>query len=754
MDTLFVKFWKEIVAFGYGESSTITKYYTELLHSYSGSSGTLFCKKLDSITIKTICSYPLDFDLYFEEEHFEILESSEKVKVFNAEDFEFSKDFKLIILPISILEMQGAFALLIKKENITEELLSFLENCNIALTQRFKANHLSDTVARKNHQFNIIMETIPEAVIYFEENGSFVWLNSLARKMLKINIQTPKPEIVSFAMQAFRNSANNKEEIIETGNKIFQNSQGEINDWHWLFGDPVDLVYKVSVLKTNYKNSHGQLWIFSDISSQYLANQKLLVLNEQIKEKAFIADNANNAKSAFLANMSHELRTPLNSILGFSQILLQSAELKPSDKEHIGFINKSGEHLLSIINDILDISKIEAGKLELYFTKFSLHALILTISKMLEIKAIEKGLEFEINLSQDLPNLIESDEQKLKQILLNLLSNAIKYTVKGEVELSAKVISRKNKKVKVQFSIRDTGRGIAKEHLEHIFVPFSQINSGDTYIQGTGLGLSITKSLVEMMGSKIHVQSELEKGSSFSFELEFEESENSQDDIIIFDEVIGYNGTRKKILIVDDNLLNRILFEKMLRKLDFIIDQADSGKSALTKVESFLPDLIFMDLRMPGINGYEAISILKANQKYAHIKIIATSASAFNETRNKCLEVGADDFIFKPIQYSELITKMTHCLNMDWILKAPTQATSEAKTELPINLDYELLGNLLESAKQGEIAEIENILKTLKEKYPEQNTLWTRYEKFTNHFEMNLLVESLIHLLEEKNESK
>lgn len=746
MEALFINFWKKIVAFGYGESTTITKYYTESLHEYAASTATLFCKKLDKLTIKTICSYPLDFEISWEDEHFTIFESEKKVEILEAEKYGFSIDHRLVILPILTSEIQSAFVLLIPKEKLTDELITFLENSNIALTQRFKANHLTEAVAKKNHQFNIIMETIPEVVIYFEEDGNFVWLNTLAREMLKINIQNPKPETVSLAMQSLRNSANNKDEIIERGHQIFESTNREAHNWYWLYGNPINLVYKVSVLKTHYRNSQGQLWVFSDITSEYLANQKLLVLNEQIKEKALVADNANNAKSAFLANMSHELRTPLNSILGFSQILLQSTEINSNDKEHISFINKSGEHLLSIINDILDLSKIEARKLELYKTKFSLHALILTISKMLEIKAIEKGLGFEVNLSPDLPNIILADEQKLKQILLNLLSNAIKYTEKGEILLSALVTAKQTNKIKVLFSIKDTGRGINKANQDTIFIPFSQINSG-AYVQGTGLGLSITKSLILMMGGQIHLESEIGKGSIFSFEIELEETQSFSEDTIVFDEVIGYKGNRKKLLIVDDNLLNRILFDKMLRRLDFIIEQADSGKDALEKTEQFSPDLIFMDLRMPGINGYEAISILKNNPKYAHIKIIATSASAFNETRNKCIEAGADDFIFKPIQYNELITKITPCLKMDWIIKTPKESKFEDKDDKPLVIDKELLDKLLEAAKQGEITEIENIIQTLKEKFPEQNTLWVRYEKFTNHFEINLLVESLTNLL-------
>ena len=224
MDEIFIKFWRDIVDMGYDESSIIINRYVDALHKYSQASGTLFCKKLDRLTVKNIYSVPQDFDIYWEDEFLNIFESKNKIEILDAEKFGFPNDNVLILLPIISGEIQDAFILLVSKEKWNDKLLSFLENSNMALTQRFKVNGLTEVVAKRNHQFNIIMETIPEAVIYFEEDGNFVWLNTLARTMLKIDMENPKPEIVSFAMQSFRNSANNKEEIIETGYRIFQST--------------------------------------------------------------------------------------------------------------------------------------------------------------------------------------------------------------------------------------------------------------------------------------------------------------------------------------------------------------------------------------------------------------------------------------------------------------------------------------------------------------------------------------------------
>ncbi len=749
IENLFIKFWRELLDLGVDDDSKLLEKYIEILHKYSNSKGSIFYQRIDHITVRNIISHPKEFNIDLEEEFFYIFDSKNKIEILEAENFGFTGNLSLIILPILSGEKASAFVLLIEKESISKDFLFFLDNANAALAQRFIANRMLEDIALKKHQSNIIMQTIPEAVIYFEENGNFVWLNNLAKNLLKIEGEFLKPDIVSSAMIRLRNAAINSDEINQVGNRIFQEGNSEIKNWYWIYGEPVDLVYQVSVFKTAYKNSNGQIWVFTDITNRYLANERLLELNKEIKEKIILAENANNAKSTFLANMSHELRTPLNSILGFSQILLQSNEINNNDKEHIRFIQKSGEHLLSLINDVLDLSKIEAGKFELQFSIFSLHSLIFTIGKMLEIKAIEKGLGFEVIISPNTPSFVIFDERKLKQVLLNVLSNAIKYTDKGEVVLSLNLIRQEGNKARISFSIQDTGRGIAKSDIESIFMPFQQITTNSQYVQGTGLGLSITKSLVEAMGSEIKVESELGKGSQFSFEIEFEIPENNQEEAISFDEVIGYKGNRKKILIVDDNIMNRILFERMLRGIGFLIEHGESGKDALSKIDIFFPDLIFIDLRMPGISGLDLIKIIKDNPKYKDIKLIATSASAFNETRNKCIEAGADDFIIKPIQFSELITKITPCLKIEWIIIESKHPQVEDNKNIPLSIDKNLLNQLLDSAKQGEIATIETNLKFLKEKYPDQNPIWEKFEKYTNHFEINLLIESLNQLIGE-----
>lgn len=755
MKEKFISFWKELIDLSYKDNFLSYEPYVQILLSYSEAVSSSFILKLDRFIAKSVYSIPSKFELLLETEDFYLLEESNFIHISEGTQFSIPKENVLVFLPIQTQEIEGAFVLELPKEKITDEYKEFLENARLALKARFRHNSLYKEVQRKVHQFNVVMETLPEAIIYFEENGNYVWLNTVARRILNLEESVSQPTTVSVAMNELRKKANDYEQITRQALEFFKSGASCSEDWYWTFGNPIHLVYKVNALKTSYQNTHGQVWVLEDVTQNYLSSLEIKRLNEEIKQKALIAENANNAKSIFLANMSHELRTPLNAILGFSQILLQTSELKKSEKEHVQFIYKSGEHLLNLINDILDLSKVEAGKYELFFTNFSLPALIITISKMIELKAIEKGLKFEVSQSPNLPKIIKFDEQKLKQVLLNLLSNAVKYTDKGEVILSVLLLETKGTKHKILFSVRDTGCGIPEKHIQDIFIPFEQLNSGNTFIQGTGLGLAITKSFVELMGSKIHVVSQVGKGSTFSFQIEVEEETSFLEEEISIGDVIGYTGEKFRILIVDDILLNRILLDEILVNLGFETCLVNSGEKALEILESFHPHLIFMDLKMRGMSGFEVIAKIRQHSKFQNVKIIATSASAFNETRNKCLEAGADEFLAKPIQRHELLSKITLCLKPNWIYKEEINF-QEDKTEFNIkgSLPRNLIETFLELAKKGDIAKLEELIIEAKQKFPEHISLWEKFEKFVNYFEINLLIERLNSILRTENEPK
>ncbi len=385
------------------------------------------------------------------------------------------------------------------------------------------------------------------------------------------------------------------------------------------------------------------------------------------------ADAANRAKSEFLAHMSHELRTPLNGILGYAQILRRDRNLSESQRSGVEIIERSGNHLLNLLNDILDLSKIEAGKMELHPVSIAFPAFLKGISEMVSIRAQEKGLDFRYKPADSLPHAVLADEQRLGQVLLNLLNNAIKFTDAGSVIFSVETIeTEKNNAQKfslICFQVKDTGMGIPEDQLENIFSPFRQIASHTHKTKGTGLGLSITRNLVHLMGGKISVQSEPEKGSVFRFDLELPEVSDALEMKSKTDKrrIIGFQGEKRKILVVDDKTENRSLIRDILFPLGFEIREAENGSEGTEMALEFMPDLIFMDLIMPVMDGFEAAMRIRKTDELAHVTIIALSADIFDEARQKSLTAGCDDYLSKPLDMAQMLEKVRKHLHLEWI---------------------------------------------------------------------------------------
>jgi adenylate cyclase len=410
--------------------------------------------------------------------------------------------------------------------------------------------------------------------------------------------------------------------------------------------------------------------------------QELLEKNIALEKAKLAAEAANRAKSAFLANMSHELRTPLNAILGFSQLLNREPELQPQHREQIGIINRSGNHLLNLINDILELSKIEAGKAVINLSKIDLYSLLQTWQEMFQLKATSKGLELIFAVALDLPRYVETDERKLSQILINLLGNAIKFTEKGRVILHVKkgnsswVISNGKEKYQLPntnyqlvFEVEDTGPGIAPEEIEKLFASFVQTEAGVKSQQGTGLGLAISYQLAKLMGGEITVQSTVGEGSVFQLLLPVSLPEFAQ----ILEpthtpEVIGLapNQPRYRILIVEDVAENRLFLVQLLLSVGFEVREAENGQAAMPIWESWHPDLILMDIRMPVMDGYEATRQIKATPAGQKTPIVAITASVF-DNKPAILAAGCDDCVQKPFRDSELLTKIAEHLGVQYL---------------------------------------------------------------------------------------
>jgi PAS domain S-box-containing protein len=454
-----------------------------------------------------------------------------------------------------------------------------------------------------------------------------------------------------------------------------------------------------------------------DISDRKKAEAEL----EKAKEAAVAA---NRAKSTFLANMSHELRTPLNAILGFSQLMNQDANLSTEQKENLNIIHRSGEHLLTLINQVLDLSKVEAGRMTLSETNFDIYYLLADVEDMFALKAQDKGLHLRLDCAADVPKYICTDEVKLRQVLINLISNAIKFTDSGSVSVEVKRQKVKGKSeaesqitnnrfharravqpTTITFEVKDTGVGIAADELEKLFKPFVQTASGQRVQQGTGLGLTITHQFVRLMGGEITV---ISRGKAFTPGMPIREFlDNTTGTTFKFDIPVGIadaseienqphsrrvvtlapNQPQYRILVVDDREYNRQLLVKLLKPLGFEVQEANNGQEAVEIWESYSPHLIWMDMRMPVMDGYEATKRIKDTTKGQATAVIALTASVWEEEKAVILSVGCDDFVRKPFHKEVIFDMMAKHLGVRYLYQEQESPSRPAHVAgEPLNL--------------------------------------------------------------------
>ncbi|MDD7984535.1 ATP-binding protein [Lentisphaera marina] len=373
-------------------------------------------------------------------------------------------------------------------------------------------------------------------------------------------------------------------------------------------------------------------------------------------DQRLVAESANKMKSEFLANVSHEIRTPMNAILGFSE-LLEKENIDKKSMEYVEAINSSGRSLLHLINDILDLSKVEAGKLELTYTKVDLRSLINEFHAVFSRDFAKKDLELLLEIDDVVPDLVSLDEVRIRQILFNLIGNAVKFTDHGYVKVELKADLRRNGIVDLDFIVSDTGVGIGEEANRRIFGAFNQASAEiSKEYGGTGLGLSICKELSQLMGGSINLESEQGKGSSFTVSLKSVKVElNTKLELSPEKSENKYKFEKSKILIVDDTLLNRILLKEFLKEFPFELEEAENGQLALDALESFDADLILMDMKMPVMDGRQATERMKSNPKLKAKPVVAVTASAMKASEDELSKL-CDDFLRKPFKMDDLLS--------------------------------------------------------------------------------------------------
>ena len=428
------------------------------------------------------------------------------------------------------------------------------------------------------------------------------------------------------------------------------------------------------------------------------------------------AESANRAKSVFLANMSHELRTPLNAILGYSQIMTKERTLPARTREQVQVIGQSGEHLLTMINEVLDLAKVEAGKLTLLASDFSLGQLLDDVSATFCLRVAEKGLEFEQVRAPGLPPVVHADHHRLRQVLFNLLGNAVKFTQRGVVRLEVSPLPNG----RISFEVSDTGVGVPADQLHAIFEAYHQTGEHLLAAQGTGLGLAISRRLVDLMGGNIQVESTPGQGSRFWFELPLPTGELPPEAIAHFDLgreqglITGYEGKPRRLLVVDDEPENRRVLQDLLQPLGFGWEDAATGAECLEACARRLPDLVLLDLRLGQLSGFEVARTLRTRTAGTPLGIIAVSASVFEDDRQQAIDAGCDDFLPKPFEEARLLSVLGRVLGLRWVYAAAGVPAAGPSFDDAAPPPPEEVAALLELSLRGDIVGLRHRLTALR----------------------------------------
>ena len=585
--------------------------------------------------------------------------------------------------------------------------VSFQELADYSQNLEQKVEERTQELSASQQLLDLVMNNIPQSIFWKNRQGVYLGCNQSFAQVAGITTQT----IVGKTDYEMPWKKEEADFFIECDRQVMDSGTPSLG----IVEPQLQADGKQSWLETSKVPLHnpegdvmGIIGIFQDITTY--------------KEAEAAAQQANQAKSDFLANMSHELRTPLNGILGYAQILQRSKALPEKERNGVQTIYQCGSHLLTLINDILDLAKIEARKLDLHPSPLHLPSVLLSVVEMCKIRAEEKGTEFMYHTSSRLPEGVATDEKRLRQVLINLLSNAIKFTDGGTVTLQVDVLKISDNQADLLFQVIDTGVGIAEKDLTKLFQSFEQVGDDSKKSEGTGLGLAISQRIVQLMGGNIQVKSKLGVGSEFFFTVELPLAKDwaeQQKNTRVNDYIIGYKGEPITILMVDDRWENRAVVLNLLEPLGFTIIQAENGQEGLEKLHSVQPDLVITDIVMPVMDGFEFLQQIRNSPELKHHKVIVSSASVAQQDRQMALDHGGDDFLIKPVDAGSLFGMVSSHLNLQWIYEPQEDDTSEQLQPLTTEIilpPNKTLETLLELARDANLKalreEIEQLVHT------------------------------------------
>ncbi len=557
--------------------------------------------------------------------------------------------------------------------------------------------HLAEAnreLSEREQRFQCVVESAPHAMLLADHRGHITLVNAQTEKLFGYG----RDELLGCSVELLvperfrRTHAGQRETAFAAHSARPMGSGLDLCGRH---RDGRDIPVDISL--TPVRSAEGEAILLSIVD---MTERKQAEAERAARQAA---EASSRAKSEFLAAMSHELRTPLNAILGYAQILARRAAGDPRLAAGLDTIRQSGQHLLTLINDLLDLAKIEAGRFELVPTPVSPAALLAGVADIIRIKAEEKSLRFDFAPNPDLPAAVLADEKRLRQVLLNLLGNAVKFTDHGQVALHASATSD-GVLARLTFEVSDSGVGIAPGQLEAIFEPFEQAGETSRRASGTGLGLAISRRLVRQMGGDIRVESCLGQGSRFRFEIALPLAQ-AQAAPARRPHPVAYAGARRKVLVADDVAANRAVLADMLAELGFIAQEAGDGNEALAAIADFAPDLILMDRGMPKLDGLEACRRLRATPGLEQLPVVMVSAGAAAEGAAEARAAGANAFLSKPIDEAQLVEVLGSCLGLAWrhAEEAPAVQAADAPFVVPPAADLRALHALARAGSMRDI---------------------------------------------------